>query len=509
MKKSIITTLASVTLLLGACSGEVDQTKEETELIPEESQDETAAETPETDSNSGASEEMYATDPDEVQDSYDVVVVGSGGAGLAAAISAHDAGASVAVFEKMPVAGGNTNGASAGMNASETIFQEAEGIEDSKEKFFEESLEGGKGTNDQELLRYLTDNAAAGIEWLDSLGITLNNLTTTGGMSVPRAHRPEDGSPVGEYLVDGLIENLSERDIPLFLNSEVNGLMQEDGVVTGIDVAVGQTNQMSIQAKSTIITTGGFGASPDMLQEFEPDAADSVTTNHEGATGDGIKMAQEIGADVVDMEHVQVHPTVDQTEGFLITEAVRGEGAILVNQKGERFFNELDTRDAVSEAIQSLDEGYSYLIVDQALRERVPAIDFYESQGLVQKGETLAKLAEEIDVDAETLEATVTAWNEHVQAGEDPDFGRETGMEHQLSEALYYAIKIAPGVHHTMGGLRINTETAVLDEAGEAIPGLYAAGEVTGGIHGQNRIGGNAVADIIVFGRHAGEEAAK
>ena len=246
-----------------------------------------------------------------------------------------------------------------------------------------------------------------------------------------------------------------------------------------------------------------------MLQEFEPDAADSVTTNHEGATGDGIKMAQEVGADVVDMEHVQVHPTVDQTDGFLITEAVRGEGAILVNQKGERFFNELDTRDAVSEAIQSLDEGYSYLIVDQALRERVPAIDFYESQGLVQKGETLAKLAEEIDVDAETLEATVTAWNEHVQAGEDPDFGRETGMEHQLSEAPYYAIKIAPGVHHTMGGLRINTETAVLDEAGEAIPGLYAAGEVTGGIHGQNRIGGNAVADIIVFGRHAGEEAAK
>lgn len=458
------------------------------------------------DATSGASEKEY-TDPSELVDSYDVVVIGSGGAGMAAAISAADAGASVAIFEKMPVAGGNTSKSSAGMNASETKFQEVEGIEDSNDKFFEETLKGGKETNDQELLRYFVDHSAAAIDWLDSMGITLSNITTTGGMSVNRTHRPADGSAVGGYLVDGLFANVTERSIPLFVNADVTEILQADGAATGIKVSIGG-EEREIAAKAVVIATGGFGANMEMVTELKPELTGYVSTNQEGSTGDGIAMAQALGAATVDMDQIQIHPSVEQETAYLITEAVRGEGAILVNQQGERFINELETRDVVSAGIIGLEEQYAYVVFDSALKDRVKAIARYEEEGLVTSGETIEALAEAINVPAETLSATLTTWNESVANAEDTAFGRTTGMENDLSTAPYYAIKVAPGIHHTMGGLKINTNTQVLNEAGEAIPGLYAAGEVTGGIHGANRIGGNAVADIIIFGRQAGEQSA-
>ena len=208
------------------------------------------------------------------------------------------------------------------------------------------------------------------------------------------------------------------------------------------------------------------------------------------------------------MGEIQIHPTVEQSTSTLISESVRGEGAILVNQDGKRFFNEMETSDKVSQAIIGLPEKYAYLILDNALTDRAKAVKFYQKRGLVKTADTVEGLAKEIGVPAENLKATLEAWNKAVADKKDSEFGRSTAMDHDLTTGPFHAIQIAPGIHHTMGGLKINTNAQVLKEDGSVINGLYAAGEVTGGVHGANRIGGNAVADIIIFGRQAGAQAA-
>ncbi|MGX7198114.1 flavocytochrome c [Enterococcus olivae] len=497
MKKifSRLLILSSV-LLLSACGSRGTDTSDAIE--------ETSAS---SDVTSGASEQEY-TDPEELKDTYDVIIVGGGGAGMAAAIQAKDSGAEPVILEKMPIAGGNTLKSSAGMNASQTKFQEAEGIEDSNDKFFDETLAGGGEANDQDLLRYFVDHSAEAIDWLDSMGITLDNLTTTGGMSERRTHRPTDGSAVGEYLVDGLLRNVHEKEIPLFVNAEVVKINETDGAVNGVEVTI-EGEIKTISADAVIVTTGGFGANMEMVVENNPDLDGYVTTNQEGSTGDGIKMIEEIDGQTVDLDQIQIHPTVDQTKSLLITEAVRGEGAILVNQAGERFFNEMETRDKVSQAIIALPEQSAYLVFDSGVKDRVTAIDFYESQGLTVSADTIEELAEEINVPEEALKTTLDTWNAAVDTQEDTVFGRETAMDNDLSSGPFYAIAIAPGIHHTMGGVKINTNAEVINTDDAVIPGLYAAGEVTGGLHGSNRIGGNAVADIIIFGRQAGTQAAE
>lgn len=458
---------------------------------------------------SGVSAKEY-TDPKELKDSYDVVVIGSGGAGMSAAISAKQAGANVAIFEKMPVIGGNTTKSSGGMNASETKFQKEQGIDDTNDLFYEESLKGGKGTNDPELLRYLVDNSAEAIDWLDSIGITLSDVSFSGGFSKARIHRPADGSAVGGYLVNGLYNNLMENKIPIFVNADVTEIIEKDGAASGIKVTV-DGKKKTISAKAVVDAAGGFGANMDMITELKSELKGYVTTNHEGATGDGIALAQKLGAATVQLEQIQIHPTVYQEEGkapFLVSEAIRGEGAILVNAQGNRFYNEMETRDNVSAAINVLPESYAYVVFDQGLREHSKSIDTYEEKGMTVKADSIEELAKAIGVSEENLKATVESWNKYVADKKDTDFGRTTGMDRDLSKAPYYAIKVSPGIHHTMGGLKINTNTEVLKEDGQAIPGLYAAGEVTGGVHGNNRMGGNAVADIVIFGRQAGTQAA-
>lgn len=501
MKKNVLKSLIILSLLsttLGGCTTKTDSNKEKS-----------SATTESTEATSGASQNFQYASIDELKEDYDIVIIGAGGAGMAAAISAKESGANPVIFEKMPIAGGNTMKASAGMNASETKFQEKEGIKDSNDLFYEETLVGGKETNNKELLRYFVDHSASAIDWLDSMGIELNNLTTTGGMSVKRTHRPADGSAVGEYLVDGLLRNISERKIPIFVNADVTEINEKNGKVDGVKVVFNGKEKKEVQANAVVVTTGGFGANMDMVTEQKPELSGYVSTNQEGSTGDGIKMIEKLGGATVDMDQIQIHPTVQQESAYLITEAVRGEGSILVNQKGERFVNELETRDKVSAAINNLDEGYAYLIFDDALRERVTAINFYKEQGFVEEGNTIEELAKKIDIPANNLDETLKKWNDAVKAQKDNEFDRSTGMDEPLEKAPYYAIKVAPGIHHTMGGVVINTRTEVLKKDNQPIPGLYAAGEVTGGLHGQNRIGGNAVADIIIFGRQAGEQSAK
>lgn len=439
---------------------------------------------------------------------YDVVVVGSGGAGLAAAIQASDEGASVLIIEKMPSIGGNTIKASVGMNAAETRFQKIKGIVDSKELFYQESLKGGKNKNNPELLACFVENAPLAVEWLADHGIELNDITITGGMSIDRTHRPADRSAVGGFLISGLTKNINKRNIDVMLDTSVTDILYEAGAVTGVRAVNDEGETLTILAGSVIVASGGFSANRDMVVQYRSDLDGFVTTNHKGATGDGIAILEKIGAGTVDMGEIQIHPTVEQTTSYLVSESIRGGGAILVNQEGKRFFNEMETRDKVSAQIISLPEKYAYVVFDEQIRMKNKAADEYIARGFVISADSPRELADKLDMDLHAFLATLERYNVFVDKQNDEDFGRKTALRQPINQGPFYAIRIAPGVHHTMGGVTINPDAAVLDDQQRVIPGAYAAGEVVGGIHGGNRIGGNAVADIIIFGILAGRHAA-
>ncbi|KMK10921.1 flavocytochrome c [Pluralibacter gergoviae] len=440
--------------------------------------------------------------------SYNVVVVGSGGAGLAAAIQAHDEGASVLIVEKMPTIGGNTIKASAGMNAAETRFQRVKGIQDSKELFYAETLKGGGNKNNPELLQRFVENAPEAIEWLARRGIMLNDITTTGGMSIDRTHRPRDGSAVGGYLISGLVRNVNKRGIDVMLDTEVDEILFDGGEVRGVRLLTDEKEVITVQAKSVVVATGGFSANSQMVVKYRPDLEGFVTTNHKGATGGGIALLERIGANTVDMGEIQIHPTVEQNTSYLISESIRGGGAILVNQQGERFYNEMSTRDKVSAAIIALPEHYAYIVFDEHVRAKNRAADEYIAKGLVTSASSPRELAATLGLEEDAFLATLERYNGFVAKQHDDDFGRTTALRAPINEGPFHAIRIAPGVHHTMGGVTVNTRTEVLNARQQVIPGAFAAGEVVGGIHGGNRIGGNAVADIIIFGTLAGHQAA-
>lgn len=439
---------------------------------------------------------------------YDLVVIGSGGAGLTAALQAHELGLSVCVLEKMPQVGGNTNRASSGMNAAETQVQLDHHIVDSMDAFYDETLKGGGGKNNKELLRYFTDHSALAIDWLAHHGVILNELTITGGMSTMRTHRPASKAAIGGFLVKSLLNLVVKEGIQVFTDVKVTDLIVENGKVDGVKAKFSD-QKIVTAAGAVLLATGGFAANQELLTKYRPDLKGYKTTNQPGATGDGILLAQKIGAKLVDMDQVQVHPTVQQDTDhtYLIGEAVRGEGAILVNKAGQRFTNELDTRKNVTAKIDALHEGGAYLIFDQGIRDQVKAVDFYDSVGLVMHGDSLSQLAQEAGLNGDNLEDTVKQWNQAVNQGEDAEFKRTTGMERDISHGPYYAIHIAPAVHYTMGGVAINKQTQVLNEQDQPIAGLYAAGEIVGGLHGNNRIGGNSIAETVIFGRQAGEQA--
>ncbi|MBP2856806.1 flavocytochrome c [Dickeya oryzae] len=439
---------------------------------------------------------------------YDVVVIGSGGAGLAAAIQACDDGARVLIVEKMSSIGGNTIKASVGMNAAGTRFQKMRGIVDDKQRFYEETLKGGKQKNNPDLLKRFVEGAPMAIDWLAERGIELNDITITGGMSVDRTHRPADGSAVGGFLISGLVKNINKRNIDVMLETAVIDILHDAGAVTGVRVQSEDNEQLTIATKGVIVATGGFSANRDMVLKYRPDLDGFVTTNHSGATGCGISILEKVGADTVDLGEIQIHPTVEQNTSYLISESIRGGGAILVNQQGQRFFNEMETRDKVSASIIGLPEKYAYILFDEQVRTKNKAADEYLSRGFVVSAASPRELADKLAIDADALQTTLERYNQFVEKQHDDDFGRQTALRHPLNQGPFYAIRIAPGVHHTMGGVVINTDTAVLDRKKRVIRGAFAAGEVVGGIHGGNRIGGNAIADIIVFGIQAGRNAA-
>ncbi len=439
----------------------------------------------------------------------DVVIVGAGGAGLTAAVRATQAGAKVLVLEKMPFVGGNSLKASGGMNCADTKFQAALDITDSGvPQFIEDTMNGGHGINDLALVTTMAENSAEAVDWLESIAAPLPKVAATGGTVHKYLHSPEDGSPVGEYLVAKLDEEAKKNGIEVMLNTTATEILMDGGAAVGVK-AEDAAHEYTINAKAVVLATGGFGANFDLMCAFNPSLANAVTTNHPGATGDGILMAEAVGAATVDMDQIQLHPTVYQATSMLVSEKMRSLGAILVNQNGVRFTNDLATRDAVSNAELEQPGGYAWIIFDQNLVDNNKSAAKYIEQGMAVTGDTYEALAEAMNVDAEAFVKTMETWNAAVATGEDAEFGRNNGMDADLSTAPFFAIQIAPGIHHTMGGVKIDTATRVIDTEGQPIPGLFAAGETTGGVHGGNRIGGNAVCDFVVFGRIAGANAAE
>lgn len=454
--------------------------------------------------------EFQPTSVGKLENDYDVVIIGSGGTGLSAAIQANELGMKVAVLEKEKELGGNTNRASSGMNAAETNVQLHHGVIDNVADFYHETYKDGGRLNDKDMLGYFVYHTAPAIDWLADHDIKLDDITITGGMSKKRTHRPASMAPIGGFLVKSLLEVVAQEDIPVFNKTKVTKLRRaDDGRVNGVEVNADGITKV-INAKAVILATGGFGASKEYIKRFRPDLESYKTTNQPGATGDGLKLAENVGAELMQMNLVQVHPTVQQDNPhvYLIGEAVRGEGAIMVNGEGKRFVNELNTRKICANAITALPEHSAYLIFDQGIRDHVKAIEFYDKVGLVVHGETIEELAKKINVDPSNLKQTVTTWNQAVENHDDAEFGRTTGMDRGITKPGFFAIHIAPAIHYTMGGIHITPKTQVLDGNGDIIKGLFAAGEVAGGLHGNNRVGGNSIAETIVFGRQAGQQVA-
>ena len=486
----------------------------------------------------------------------DVVIVGAGGAGMTAAMTASDAGKSVIILESQAMVGGNSVRSTGGMNAAKTVYQdenefgEGAGVEkmlksaadnyadnefitslaatvaqqwadyqanpvgyfDSVELMELDTMVGGKGINNPELVKTLVEGTAPAIDWLDENGMSLHNVAAFGGASVKRIHRPvnEEGKvvSVGAYLVPLMEKACQDRGVEFILNTTADTILTDaNGQAVGVSGTDKDGNTVTVNAKAVVLATGGFGANLDMVASYKPDLKGFMTTNAPGIQGQGIAMATAVGAATVDMDQIQIHPTVEANTAALITEGLRGDGAILVNANGERFTDEVSTRDKVSAAEIAQPGSFSWLIVDQAMADASNVIQGYITKGYTKQGATYEELAKEIEVDPATFAATMEKWNGCVEAKTDADFGR-TSFANPLNTAPYYAIKVSAGVHHTMGGVVINSSTEVLKEDGSVIPGLFAAGEVTGGVHGANRLGGTAVADFVVFGRIAGASAA-
>ena len=498
--------------------------------------------------------ENDATAEDSTVDA-DVVVVGAGGAGMTAAITAAAEGKSVVVLESQSMVGGNSVRATGGMNAAKTVYQdenefgESAGVEktlktaaekyadnetitalaktvseqwaayqanptgyfDSVELMELDTMIGGKGINDPELVETLCANSADAIDWLDEHGITLHNVSSFGGASVKRIHRPVNAEgktvSVGSYMIPLLQENCEKAGVKMMLDTTATEILTDaNGAAVGVKATGASGETVTVNAKAVVLATGGFGANLDMVVKYKPELKGFMTTNAPGIQGQGIEMAQAIGAATVDMDQIQIHPTVEANTAALITEGLRGDGAILINEEGKRFIDEVGTRDVVSAAEIAQTGSYSWLVVDQAMVDASSVIQGYIKKGYTVTGATYEELGKAMGVDAAAFAETMEKWNGYVEAKNDPDFGR-TSFANKLDTAPYYAIKVTAGVHHTMGGLKINANTEVLNEKGEVIPGLFAAGEVTGGVHGANRLGGNAVADFTVFGRIAGAAA--
>ena len=457
----------------------------------------------------------------------DVVVIGAGGAGLAAAITAEQNGAKVIIVEKMGKTGGNTILAGGAVNAVEDRSEFAIKQNDSVYWHYWQTLNGGDWQGDPELVMTLVENAYAGIQWTKELGMEWLGedavFMVSGGLW-PRAWKPAGMASAGFFETYGKYIDAHPETMNLMLNTKAEQIMtNEKGEVCGI-VATGETgNTITINAKSVVVATGGFAKNVELRMAYDSiwGMLDEkvLSTNHPGATGDGVKMLQKLNADFVQMGNIQLLPLGDPATGSLSGNIEHGvDTRIFVNKEGLRYGNEAGRRDDMTNDLFAQTDAYMWIVMDSDTYPTGDEINNFGetanqlvAAGRAVKADTLEELAEKMGVPAENLIATIDEYNRYCIGGDlegqVDQFGRAT-FGPKIDNGPFYAGARVPTVHHTMGGVRIDTQCRVYNENGEIIENLYAAGEVTGGIHGANRLGGNALADTIVFGRIAGESAA-
>jgi len=459
--------------------------------------------------------------PQNIQLSADVVVVGAGGAGLAASVQAAQLGASVIVLEKMSMLGGNTIIIGGIVNVSGTEQQRVRGIADSTDLHFQHTYEGGGRVGNPELIRVLVDNALGMMRWTEELGVVWQDHVDTGlGALWPRSHQTV--LPLGTGFLDMFHRFIALPDsgIEVILDTRATDFIVQGGRVTGVRGVNSLGDTITVYAARGVVNAaGGFGANVEMRMRYDELWEGRLThvvptTNHPGALGDGIIMAQAIGAGVTGMGYIQLLPIGDPRTGSVSGVAITGvEGYIQVNEQGYRFVNEAAGRDELIHALFQQTNFTNYIIMcsrnhptGYELSLGAP-LNTLVAYGHVHRANTIAELAVMINMSPAVLQATLNQFNEMVDGNAQCPFGR-TIFGQRIEVPPFYASRRVPTVHHTMGGIVIDRYARVLDVNGSIIPGFYAAGEVAGGIHGNNRLGGNAITDILVFGRIAGESAA-
>ncbi|ACU94707.1 flavocytochrome c [Cryptobacterium curtum DSM 15641] len=450
----------------------------------------------------------------------DVVVIGAGGAGFAAAITAANAGKKVVLLEKLGVVGGDTSLSGGEMAVPGNWIQVTDGVADSPALLAADMLKGGDNVGDPALVDVIAQGALDSSQWLTFEGGVSweHDLLFFGGHSVKRSIIPRGHT--GSEMIVKLAARADEIDnLTVIRNMRVTSLSTDAaGAVSGVTAENQITKETTaITARAVVLASGGFGSNVDMRVKYNPDMDSKIlSTDSVGATGDGLTMASAIGADLIDMEYIQTYPTCDpETGALLYVDDMRLESrAIMVNKEGVRFVEELGRRDVLSNAIKNQTGGMGYMLWNQSAADETGLLvqheDEYEnleSRGIIVKGDTLEEVAGHFGIDASALKATVEHWNDMCAQGADEDFGYRDKMT-PIEGGPYYVNSYKPAVHYTMGGLHINTDAQVLDSAGNPIAGLFAAGEVAGHKMGTNRLGSCSMADIYTFGRIAGSQAA-
>ena len=451
---------------------------------------------------------------------YDVVVIGAGGAGFSAAITARNAGANVVLLEKMPAVGGNSLISGAEMNVAKNWVQPKLGInDDSPELHAQDTFKGGDGKGDMKVINVMTHEALDAAKWCrDYLGVRFedDNLFFFGGHSRKRALIPVGHT--GTEFIAKFQAKADELGIPVITNMKAEELIKnKDGRVVGVKATM-DGSEYTFNAKGgVVLATGGFGANPEMVKKYNPKIDERFkTTDAPGTTGEALYMAERAGAQLVNMGYIQTYPICDPISGAieLIADA-RFDGAIMLNQEGKRFVEELQRRDVLSEAILNQTGRYCWVLwndkigsISNTVKAHANEYEAFTKQGIMTTCDDLKCIADFTKIPFDQLRKTVKRVSDMAGKGNDKDFNHRSGLV-DMQQGKYYVIKAVPSTHHTMGGVRINEKAEALTAEGKVIPGLWAAGEVTGVTHGTNRLGGNAYTDIIVFGRIAGEAAAK